>query len=158
MAGGKTDIREPGLRSSQLSWLVLLVEQQIAERRERAAAAIAKVLEGPGKAPCGDYRVQSASGKTYRVAMRGPGLTHYQAASCLVGLIVTPRLTMTLGVFQDNHQPCLSRAANNTCPNVRVSISVLCMRRWQYLYSSPLLRVPIRSCTHSRACALNCSF
>ena len=52
----------------------MLVEQQIAERRERATAAIAKVLERPGKEPYGDYRVQSASGKTYRVAMRGPGL------------------------------------------------------------------------------------
>src|SRR5215472_186849 len=52
----------------------MLVEQQIAERRERATAAIAKVLERPGKEPYGDYRVQSASNKTYRVAMRGPGL------------------------------------------------------------------------------------
>jgi superfamily II DNA or RNA helicase len=52
----------------------MLIEQQIAERRERATGAIAKVLERPGKEPYGDYRVQSASGKTYRVAMRGPGL------------------------------------------------------------------------------------
>jgi len=52
----------------------MLVEQQIAERRERAAVAIAKVLERPSGEPYGDYRVKSASGKTYRVAMRGPGL------------------------------------------------------------------------------------
>jgi superfamily II DNA or RNA helicase len=52
----------------------MLVEQQIAERRERAAAAIIKVLERPSGEPYGDYRVKSASGKTYRVAMRGPGL------------------------------------------------------------------------------------
>ena len=52
----------------------MLIEQQIAERRERAAAAIAKVLERPNGEPFGDYRVKSASGKTYRVAMRGPGL------------------------------------------------------------------------------------
>ena len=52
----------------------MLVEQQIAERKERAGAAIAKVLERPGGKPYGDYRVKSASGKTYRVAMRGPGL------------------------------------------------------------------------------------
>ena len=52
----------------------MLVEQQIAERRERAAAAITKVLERPNEEPYGDYRVKSASGKTYRVAMRGPGL------------------------------------------------------------------------------------
>ena len=52
----------------------MLVEQQIAERRERAPVAIAKLLERPSGEPYGDYRVQSASGKTYRVAMRGPGL------------------------------------------------------------------------------------
>jgi hypothetical protein len=52
----------------------MLVEQQIAERRERARDAIAKILERPGGDPYGDYRVKSASGKAYRVAMRGPGL------------------------------------------------------------------------------------
>jgi len=52
----------------------MLIEQQIAERRERAAATIAKILERPSREPWGDYRVQSASGKSYRVAMRGPGL------------------------------------------------------------------------------------
>jgi hypothetical protein len=52
----------------------MLVEQQIAERRERAAAAITKILERPSGEPYGDYRIESASGKTYRVAMRGPGL------------------------------------------------------------------------------------
>jgi superfamily II DNA or RNA helicase len=52
----------------------MLVEQQIAERRERAVVAIAKVLERPSGEPYGDYRVKSATGKTYRVAMRGPGL------------------------------------------------------------------------------------
>jgi hypothetical protein len=52
----------------------MLIEQQIAERRERAQGAIAKILERPDGQPFGDYRVKSASGKTYRVAMRGPGL------------------------------------------------------------------------------------
>jgi SNF2 family DNA or RNA helicase len=52
----------------------MLVEQQIAERRERARDAIGKVLERPSGEPYGDYLVQSTSGKTYRVAMRGPGL------------------------------------------------------------------------------------
>lgn len=52
----------------------MLIEQQIDERRERARGAIAKVLERPGGEPYGDYRVKSSSGKTYRVAMRGPGL------------------------------------------------------------------------------------
>src|SRR5438445_7781051 len=54
--------------------ICMLVEQQIAERRERAVAAIAKILERPSGEPYGDYRVKSASGNTYRVAMRGPGL------------------------------------------------------------------------------------
>jgi len=52
----------------------MLVEQQIAERRERARDSIARILERPSGAAYGDYRVNSASGKTYRVAMRGPGL------------------------------------------------------------------------------------
>ncbi|MBI3694990.1 MAG: DEAD/DEAH box helicase family protein, partial [Acidobacteria bacterium] len=52
----------------------MLYEQQISERRERAANAIARILARPDGRPYGDYRVKSASGKTYRVAMRGPGL------------------------------------------------------------------------------------
>ncbi len=52
----------------------MLIEQQIAERRERAPAAIAKVIERPEDGAFGDYRIQSASGKIYRVAMRGPGV------------------------------------------------------------------------------------
>jgi SNF2 family DNA or RNA helicase len=52
----------------------MLIEQQIAERRERASGAIARILERPRGEPYGDYRIRSASGKTYRVAMRGPGL------------------------------------------------------------------------------------
>ena len=52
----------------------MLIEQQIAERRERASGAVAKILERPSGQPYGDYRVKSASGKTYRLAMRGPGL------------------------------------------------------------------------------------
>src|ERR1035441_948434 len=54
--------------------LGMLIEQQITERRERAAGAIAKILKRPTGAPYGDYSVKSASGKTYRLAMRGPGL------------------------------------------------------------------------------------
>jgi len=52
----------------------MLFEQQILERRERAKSAIAGILTRPKGQPFGDYRVKSASGKTYRVAMRGPGL------------------------------------------------------------------------------------
>ena len=52
----------------------MLFEQQILERRARAKNAIAGILTRPKGQPFGDYRVKSASGKTYRVAMRGPGL------------------------------------------------------------------------------------
>ena len=52
----------------------MLFEQQILERQERAANAIASILARPDGKPYGDYRVKSASGKTYRVAMRGSGL------------------------------------------------------------------------------------
>src|SRR5882724_8471173 len=52
----------------------MLIEQQIAERQARAGNAVAKVLERPAGGVFGDYKVESASGKSYRVAMRGPGL------------------------------------------------------------------------------------
>ena len=52
----------------------MLIEQQIAERRDRAAAMQLQVLKRPANGPYGDYTVKSASGKTYRVAVRGPGL------------------------------------------------------------------------------------
>jgi superfamily II DNA or RNA helicase len=52
----------------------MLVEQQIAERRDRAGTAVARVLERPASSPYGDYKVRSTSGRTYRVAVRGPGL------------------------------------------------------------------------------------
>jgi superfamily II DNA or RNA helicase len=52
----------------------MLFEQQISERRERGRTAIARILAKPDGRPFGDYKVQSTSGKTYRVAMRGPGL------------------------------------------------------------------------------------
>jgi SNF2 family DNA or RNA helicase len=52
----------------------MLIEQQIAERRERAAGAVARIVAKPDGSPYGDYRVKSGSGKMYRVAMRGPGL------------------------------------------------------------------------------------
>jgi SNF2 family DNA or RNA helicase len=53
----------------------MLVEQQIAERQARATNAVAKILARPaGGRVYGDYKIESASGRTYRVAMRGPGL------------------------------------------------------------------------------------
>ena len=52
----------------------MLFEQQISERRERGRNAIARILAKPHGQPFGDYKVQSSSGKSYRVAMRGPGL------------------------------------------------------------------------------------
>jgi hypothetical protein len=52
----------------------MLFEQQIPARRERRRSAIARILAKPDGQPFGDYKVQSSSGKSYRVAMRGPGL------------------------------------------------------------------------------------
>jgi SNF2 family DNA or RNA helicase len=52
----------------------MLVEQQIAERQDRAKATPLKVLKRPEGGLYGDYTVKSASGHTYRVALRGPGL------------------------------------------------------------------------------------
>ena len=52
----------------------MLFEQQISERRERAETAIARILARPDGQPFGDYQIRSATGKTYRVAMRGFGL------------------------------------------------------------------------------------
>jgi superfamily II DNA or RNA helicase/predicted nucleic acid-binding Zn finger protein len=52
----------------------MLIEQQIMERRERAQSAIARILKRPDGQSFGDYEIKSASGKTYRVALRGSGL------------------------------------------------------------------------------------
>src|SRR5487761_1364752 len=52
----------------------MLIEQQIAERQQRAAAAPLKILKRPAGGPYGDYTGKSASGHTYRVAIRGLGL------------------------------------------------------------------------------------
>jgi SNF2 family DNA or RNA helicase len=52
----------------------MLVEEQIAARQERAKATPLKVLKRPVSGPFGDYTVKSASGQSYRVAVRGPGL------------------------------------------------------------------------------------
>ena len=51
----------------------MLIEQQIAARQERAAAAPLKILKRPAIGPYGDYSVKSASGQTYKVAIRGLG-------------------------------------------------------------------------------------
>jgi len=52
----------------------MLLEEQISERQERARTAIARIVARPAGRAYGDYQVKSASGKVYRVAMRGPGL------------------------------------------------------------------------------------
>ena len=52
----------------------MLVEEQIAARQERGKATPLKVLKRPVSGPFGDYTVKSASGQSYRVAVRGPGL------------------------------------------------------------------------------------
>jgi superfamily II DNA or RNA helicase/predicted nucleic acid-binding Zn finger protein len=52
----------------------MLIEQQIAERRDRATGTPLRVLKRPTGGPYGDYTVESGSGRTYRVAVRGPAL------------------------------------------------------------------------------------
>src|SRR6266851_3389592 len=52
----------------------MLIEQQIAERQARASSAVVRVLRRPTGGPYGDYTVKSGSGRTYRVAVRGPDL------------------------------------------------------------------------------------
>jgi superfamily II DNA or RNA helicase len=52
----------------------MFVEEQISARQQRARAAIQSILEAPPGRSYGDYVVQSASGRKYRVAMRGPSL------------------------------------------------------------------------------------
>jgi SNF2 family DNA or RNA helicase len=52
----------------------MLIEQQIAERQARAEGAVVRVLESPKGGAYGDYRIKSGSGRSYRVAVRGPGL------------------------------------------------------------------------------------
>jgi superfamily II DNA or RNA helicase len=52
----------------------MLIEQQIAERQARASSVVVRVLEKPAGGAFGDYKIESVSGRTYRVAVRGPGL------------------------------------------------------------------------------------
>lgn len=52
----------------------MLMEEQIAARQERARGAVARIVTRPPEQAYGDYQVESASGRKYRVAMRGPGL------------------------------------------------------------------------------------
>lgn len=52
----------------------MLVEEQISARQQRARTAIQSVLAEPAGQGYGDYEVRSASGRKYRVAMRGPSL------------------------------------------------------------------------------------
>ncbi len=52
----------------------MLIEEQIAERQARASGAVVKIVERPASGAYGDYKIESGSGKTYRVAVRGPAL------------------------------------------------------------------------------------
>jgi superfamily II DNA or RNA helicase len=53
---------------------ISIVGEQIAARQQRARKTIEAILTGPVGQGYGDYVVKSASGKEYRVAMRGPSL------------------------------------------------------------------------------------
>lgn len=50
-----------------------MLEEQIQERQKRVKDAVKKVVSRAKGKLYGDYGVQSASGKSYRVALRGPG-------------------------------------------------------------------------------------
>ena len=52
----------------------MLIEREIAARRERAQVAGVKILSRPHDGAYGDYQIRSSSKKTYRIALRGPGL------------------------------------------------------------------------------------
>jgi SNF2 family DNA or RNA helicase len=52
----------------------MIVEEQISARQQRARNAIQNILTEPAGQAYGDYVIKSASGREYRVAMRGPGL------------------------------------------------------------------------------------
>jgi len=52
----------------------MLVEEQISARQQRARTAIKSILAKPAGQAYGDYEVRSATGRKYRVAMRGPSL------------------------------------------------------------------------------------
>jgi superfamily II DNA or RNA helicase len=52
----------------------MIVEEQISARQQRARKAIQSILTEPAGHAYGDYVVKSASGREYRVAMRGPSL------------------------------------------------------------------------------------
>src|SRR5271157_3038951 len=52
----------------------MLVEEQISARQQRARSAIQSILAEPVGQGYGDYEVRSATGRKYRVAMRGPSL------------------------------------------------------------------------------------
>lgn len=52
----------------------MLVEEQISARQQRARSAIRSILAKPAGQGYGDYEIRSASGRKYRVAMRGPSL------------------------------------------------------------------------------------
>ncbi len=52
----------------------MIVEEQISARQQRARKAIQNILTEPAGQAYGDYVVKAATGRKYRVAMRGPSL------------------------------------------------------------------------------------
>ncbi len=76
---------------------ISIVEEQISARQQRARKAIQNILTGPVGQVYGDYVLKSASGREYRVAMRGPslfenpcqptGLTHVSSARTKSGFM-----------------------------------------------------------------------
>jgi predicted nucleic acid-binding Zn finger protein len=114
----------------------MLIEQQIAERQDRAAAAPLKILKRPADGPYGDYSVKSASGRTYKVAIRG------------------------LGLFE-NYCSCPDFAVNTlgTCKHVEAMLLRLRKRHQKTLEAAKFKRrvLPFRLCTGMRSkCGYAC--
>ncbi len=95
----------------------MLIEQQIAERQERAGSAVVQVLERPAGGGYGDYTIKSGSGRSYRVAVRGPGLF-------------------------DNYCSCPDFAVNTlgTCKHIEAMLSRLRQRRRKRLETAAYKR------------------
>src|SRR5206468_9330955 len=68
------DSLPPGGTNMIVEEQISIVEEQIAARQQRARKTIQNILTGPVGQAYGDYVVKSASGKEYRVDMRGPSL------------------------------------------------------------------------------------
>src|SRR5229473_5805055 len=102
----------------------MLIEQQIAERRDRAGQTVVRVLQRPAAGPYGDYKIKSSSGRTYRVALRGPGLfeNYCSCPDFAVNTLGTCKhIEAMLSKLRQRHRKALETAAYK---RTRASISL----------------------------------